>query len=252
MDQSSGKLLPHEGLWHAGKMRAVESNPANLSTRLNGLFPAGALAAEMREAGDSSLLFAAEAQCLGRAVPKRVQEFAAGRLCARRLLAEFGIVDFPLKVAGDRQPIWPETLIGSITHTRGFCAAVVAQKTHMSAIGIDCEVAGSVRQEIWPKLFTPAETLWLRSLPNPQQAPAATLIFSAKEAFYKCQYPLVGERLGFHDARVAVPDWGATRGEFALHARSDAAIARHAILPLQGRYIFHEDFVSTGMALPSG
>ena len=55
-------------------------------------------------------------------------------------------------------------------------------------------------------------------------------------------------RLG---ARVAVLDWGATRGEFALHARSDAAIARHAILPLQGRYLFHEDFVSTGMALPA-
>jgi 4'-phosphopantetheinyl transferase EntD len=205
----------------------------------------------MHEAGDASLLFPAEAQYLGKAVPKRVQEFAAGRLCARRLLAEFGIVDFPLKVADDRQPIWPDTLIGSITHTRGFCAAVVAQKTHVPAIGIDCEVAGSVREEIWPKIFTPAETLWLRSLPTSQQSVAATLIFSAKEAFYKCQYPLVGERLGFHDARVAVLDWGATRGKFTVDTGSNAAIARHAILPLQGRYLFHEEFISTGIALPS-
>jgi 4'-phosphopantetheinyl transferase EntD len=242
----------HEGLWHSVKMCAVGSNLAKLSTRLNGLFPAGALTAEMREGGDASLLFPEEAQFLGKAVPKRVQEFAAGRLCARRLLAEFGIVDFPLKVADDRQPIWPSTLIGSITHTRGFCAAVVGQKILFTAIGIDCEVAGSVKEEIWPKILTPAETLWLRSLARSQQAAAATLIFSAKEAFYKCQYPLVCERLGFGDASVAVLDWGATSGEFTIHTGSNVAIARHAILPLQGRYLFHEEFISTGMALPAG
>ncbi len=229
-------------------MRAVESNPAKLSTRLDGLFPAGARAAELCEPADASLLLPAEAQFLGRAVPSRVHEFAAGRLCARRLLAEFGIIEFPLMVADDRQPIWPTTLVGSITHTLGFCAAVVAPRVRMAGIGIDCEVTESVKEEFWPKLFTAAETLRLRSLPNSQQAAAATLIFSAKEAFYKCQYPLVGERLGFGDATVEVLDWGATLGEFIIHTNS--AIVRHAILPLRGRYLFHEEFISTGMALP--
>jgi 4'-phosphopantetheinyl transferase EntD len=240
----------HKGLWHSVKMRAVESNLAKLSTRLDGLFPAGARAAEMCEAADASLLLPAEARFLGRAVPSRVQEFAAGRVCARRLLAEFGIMEFPLMMADDRQPIWPSTLVGSITHTRGFCAAVVAPRTHMAGIGIDCEVTDSVKEEFWPKLFTAAETTWLRSLPISQQAAAATLIFSAKEAFYKCQYPLVGERLGFGDATVEVLDWKATLGEFIIYPGGNSAIVRHAKLPLRGRYLFHEEFISTGVALP--
>jgi 4'-phosphopantetheinyl transferase EntD len=249
MRRSSGKLRMDQGLWHSVEMRAVESNLAKLSARLDGLFPAGARAAELREPADAGLLLPAEAQFLGRAVPSRVQEFAAGRLCARRLLAEFGIMEFPLIVSDDRQPIWPATLVGSITHTRGFCAAVVAPRDHIAGIGIDCEVAGGVKEEFWPHLFTATETPWLRSLPNSQQAIAATLIFSAKEAFYKCQYPLVGERLGFGDAAVEVLDWGAALGEFVIHTRSNLAIVRHAMLPLRGRYLFHEEFISTGMAV---
>src|SRR5208282_3247294 len=105
----------------------MSSNPAHLSVSLQSLFPAGVVGAELRAPGDASLLLPAEAEFLGRAVPKRVQEFAAGRLCARRALAEFGIVDFPVRTAHDRQPVWPEFLVGSITHTEGYCAAVVAE-----------------------------------------------------------------------------------------------------------------------------
>ena len=96
-------------------------NPATLSATFAGLLPAGVVAAELRTPGDPSLLEPEEALAVANAVPKRVQEFAAGRLCARRALAEFGVVDFPVRAARDRQPIWPEFLVGSITHTRG-CA----------------------------------------------------------------------------------------------------------------------------------
>ena len=184
-----------------------------------------------------------------KAVLKRVQEFAAGRLCARALLAEFGIHDFPIKVADDRQPVWPETLVGSITHTAGLCAAVVAPRSVLRAVGLDSEVAGSVKAELWPSICTADEIDWLRSLPQAQQAMAATLIFSAKEAFYKCQYPLAREWLGFHDARVEVLSWGAPRGTFMIHATRRIALAERAALPLQGRYSFHEQFLTAGIAL---
>ena len=55
-------------------------NPATLSARLGSLFPPGTVAAELRGPGDPALLLPAEAVHLGRAVSKRVQEFAAGRL----------------------------------------------------------------------------------------------------------------------------------------------------------------------------
>src|SRR5271169_2601616 len=114
--------------------RGPIENPARLSPSVGSLFRSGALAAELRAPGDPSLLLPAEAQALSKAVLKRVQEFAAGRLCARALLAEFGIHDFPIKVADDRQPVWPETLVGSITHTAGLCAAVVAPRSVLRAV----------------------------------------------------------------------------------------------------------------------
>jgi 4'-phosphopantetheinyl transferase EntD len=213
------------------------------------LFPPGALVAEMREPVNPSLLFPAEAQCIGKAVYERAQEFAAGRLCARALLAEFGVHDFPVTVAADRQPVWPGTLVGSITHTAGLCAAVVAERTRLRAVGLDSEVAGSVKVELWPSICTSFEIEWLRSLPESEQAIAATLIFSAKEAFYKCQYSLLRERLGFHDASVEVVSTGAARGDFRIHATKSIALAGHAVLPVQGKYLFHQQFVTAGIAL---
>jgi len=227
-------------------------NPARLSPSVSRLFPPGVLAAELREAGDPGLLLPAEAAHLGRAVPERVREFAAGRLCARRALAEFGIVDFPLEVAADRQPVWPDRMLGSITHTAGYCAAAVAARRHLKALGIDSEVVGDVMAEIWPKICVPLESAWIGTLSESERAAAATLIFSAKEAFYKCQYPLAGERLNFHDVRIDVPAWGAGEGEFRLHAIRRIAVLEHALRPLEGRYRFHEAFVTAGIGLAAG
>jgi 4'-phosphopantetheinyl transferase EntD len=225
-------------------------NPARLSASLGSLFPPGVVVAELREAGDPELLLPAEAVFLGRAVPKRVREFAAGRLCARRALADFGIVDFAIEVGDDRQPVWPDTMVGSITHTAGFCAAVVAERRCAAALGLDSEVVGDVTAEIWHSICVPLEAAWVRSLPAAERAAAVTLIFSAKEAFYKCQYPIVRERLGFHDARVEAVAWGAAAdGVFNLHATRDMAISTRTALPMQGRYLFHEGFVTAGIAL---
>lgn len=231
-------------------MSIITANPAKLSANLRSLFPPGALVAELRGPGDPKALLPDEADGLHRAVPKRAQEFAAGRLCARRLLSEFGIEDFPLKAAKDRQPLWPDSLVGSITHTAGFCAAVAARKNQTRALGIDSELAASVREELWRWICTPDETSWLRTLPPAEQSAAATLIFSAKEAFYKCQFPLVQERLVFHDASVDVGSW-AEQGTFEIRANRPIALARHATLPLQGRYLFHEEWITTGIALPA-
>jgi 4'-phosphopantetheinyl transferase EntD len=225
-------------------------NPATLSTHLGALFPPGAVAADLREPGDPELLLPAETVYVERAVPKRVQEFTAGRLCARRALAEFGIVDFPIKVADDRRPIWPDSMAGSITHTRGYGAAVVAERRSSAALGLDSEVVGDVNAQIWPSICVPVETAWINSLPASEQAPAVTLIFSAKEAFYKCQYALVGERLNFHDVRVEAVAWGASSGTFRIHAIRSIALRTRTALPMQGRYLYHQEFVTAGMALP--
>jgi 4'-phosphopantetheinyl transferase EntD len=179
-------------------------NPAALSAALAALFPPGVIAAELRGPGEAALLHPEEARSVAKAVPKRVGEFAAGRLCARRALTELGISNFALTMAPDRAPVWPDPIVGSITHTRGFCAAVIAERRRFAALGLDVEVAGDVKRELWPHICVPRELVWLDSLPPDDRAAAATLVFSAKEAFYKCQYPLTGERLSFADVWVSV------------------------------------------------
>jgi 4'-phosphopantetheinyl transferase EntD len=240
----------------SGKSRVLSEygtmNPATLSGELAGLFLPGVAAAVLRAPGDVELLLPAETLHIGRAVPRRAREFAAGRLCARRAMAEFGIVGFALEAAADRQPIWPDSMVGSITHTADFCAAVAAPRRIASALGLDSEVVGDVKADLLPSICVADEMAWLAALPPSERAAAAALVFSAKEAFYKLQYPAVGERLGFHDVSVTVPQWAGPRGVFQINATRSIAMSRRAPLPFSGRYLFHEQFVTAGMALAAG
>jgi 4'-phosphopantetheinyl transferase EntD len=229
------------------------SNPAALSAGFSNLFPSGVVAAELRAPGAAADLLPEEAESMSNAVPKRIQEFAAGRLCARRALEEFGVTDFPIRVARDRQPVWPEFLIGSITHTLGLCAAVVAERARLLALGVDSEVVGAVKVNLWPSICVEAERAWLDELQPRDQAAAVTLIFSAKEAVYKCQYPLVGERLNFHDLCVSPLEWGPPAGAFRVAPTRPLAMFNRSCMltppPVLGTYRFHDEFVSTGVCL---
>jgi 4'-phosphopantetheinyl transferase EntD len=228
----------------------IAPNPATLSTNLRGLLPDGVVVAELRGEGDPNLLMPVESSYLGRSVPKRAREFAAGRLCARRALAEFGILNFPLEVGADRRPLWPPSVIGSITHTDGFCAAAVAACGQMAAVGIDSEAATGVKPELWESICVEAEIAWLGTLAEQERVSAATLIFSAKEAFYKCQYPLTAQSLGFHDATVRISGWGRQRATFTITTSPNIAFAKWSASPMSGHYLFHDEFVTAALCLP--
>ena len=232
---------------------AAGPNPATLSTAFSELFPPGVAAAELRMPGDASLLYPEEAVSVVKAVPKRVGEFAAGRLCARRALAEFGITGVPLTMAPDRAPVWPESMVGSITHARGLCAAVVAERRCFASLGLDVEVTGDVKRDLWRHICVAAESAWLESLPVPAQASAATLIFSAKEAFYKCQYPITQERLNFSDLRVGLAEPGEVGrgGAVLVTPTRPLSIATSTSTTFRGHYRIHDPYVSVAMYLPA-
>lgn len=228
---------------------AHQKNPAGLSPLLAGLFLPGVVGAELRIAGDPSLLFPDEVRDLGRAVPKRNQEFAAGRLCARRALAEFGFTGYPLRMNSDRRPQWPAFVIGSITHVSGMCGAVIARQRQFRAIGLDMEIVGRVTPEIWPTICTQEEMAWLADLREPEQGRCAALIFSAKESFYKCQYSLTRQWLEFDDVALDFPSHDADAGCFALRPRRRIALLEHDPMPWIGRFEFRGSLVVTGMVL---
>jgi 4'-phosphopantetheinyl transferase EntD len=207
------------------------------------------LAAEMREYGDPALLLPEERQFVAKAVLKRVGEYTAGRLCARLILRELGLSDFAIRAGEEREPIWPESVVGSITHTSGFCAAVAADQSGVRGLGLDSEIAGSVKPELFPSICTPSEIDWIATLPVTQQRDAATMLFSAKEAFYKCQFPLVRERLRFHDATIEVLKWGEDRGVLKVHTSPGIAFKKFASQVLAANYLFHQNFITVGVAL---
>lgn len=175
-------------------------------TLVRTLFPPDVHVAEMnpREA-DVAQLMPEEAAMVARAVEKRRQEFAAGRILARRLFGTLGVAsDVPLLNGDDRAPIWPEGLIGTITHTRHWAAVAIARDAEVLSLGCDVEADEPLQPKLFRIVCTPAERAWLDTLPEAERGRWAKLIFSAKESVYKTQFPLTRTFLGFHAAEIAV------------------------------------------------
>jgi 4'-phosphopantetheinyl transferase EntD len=227
-------------------------NPAGLSAELAALFPAGVVAADLGEAAPRELLSAQELSSVSHCANLRIEQFAAGRLCARRALEALGITGFSLLPAPDRQPLWPVGVTGSITHTAGYAAAVVGRRGVLSSLGIDSEVVAEVHAELWPGIAAPGELARLRALPEAAGRAYAAVLFAAKEAFYKSQFPLTGEWLLFDDVVVEIAaDRNGESGRFRVLPQRPLAIGREVRAELAGRYRLHGPFVTAGLALPS-
>src|SRR5580692_6347409 len=127
----------------------------NPAPHIAALFTADAVAYETQETILVNALLPEERQYVARAMSKRVQEFAAGRVCARAALAQLGYAAVALPMGEDRAPQWPAGATGSITHTNGFCAAVVAATAQIRALGLDAEPGTSVRPHLWGRICGP-------------------------------------------------------------------------------------------------
>ncbi|MFK8115405.1 MAG: 4'-phosphopantetheinyl transferase [Rubripirellula sp.] len=136
---------------------------------------------------------------------KRDREFRLGRLCASRALQSFDVSTF-VAVAEDRSPVWPEGMVGSISHSNRSVWAAVSRKTEILSIGIDTETTQKVGSfDIRESIANDAEWNVLASL-NFDQATTLALVFSAKESFYKCWYPVTKQFFDFSQATVVEAD----------------------------------------------
>lgn len=230
----------------AAAPRAVRSGET-----LANLLPAGIACAEAAIVADDSDLFAEERTTVQASVPRRRWDYAAGRRCARFALAELGVPPQALLSDDQRRPIWPEGIVGSITHGDGYCAAAVAQRRLCEGLGIDVERIDSVENETWPLIATDVERVWLGSRPPADRPGFAALLFSAKEAFYKCQHPLTGEWLEFHDVEIQweSADHLQTSGAFTVLPTRPIELTRRFRSPLRGRYRVEQTRVMTAIAL---
>jgi 4'-phosphopantetheinyl transferase EntD len=208
------------------------------------LFPPDVVTMATDADGDPSSLSAAEAHHMARALPKRVREFAAGRLCARRAMERFDLFDMELLAGPDRAPLWPPGIVGSISHTTGYCAAAVGDRRRFRSIGLDIETADRVTPDLYGQFLTEAERAQLAPLPPDQADGRATLIFSAKEAFYKSQYPVTLEWLDFADIEVGISDGDALTIAPCRPLQVESLFPS----PWRGKFIRFGRFVATGFA----
>jgi enterobactin synthetase component D / holo-[acyl-carrier protein] synthase len=141
-------------------------------------------------------------QCVPTAVPPRRREFALGRWCARRALCRLGIHDYPVQRGSANEPVWPPGIAGSISHCEGYCGAAVVRRKTVQGIGIDVELSEPLAQRLRRMVCRQSELEWIERSTPPPHSDWAKLMFSAKESVYKCVYPLLGTRLGFHDIEI--------------------------------------------------
>jgi 4'-phosphopantetheinyl transferase EntD len=199
--------------------------------------------------GDETALTGAEAAVVANAVDGRRTQFAAGRQCAHRAidaLASGGDGSGKAILPDDkRAPVWPEGVVGSISHTEGYALAVAApvadagpgeDKTSWSTVGIDAERLGRVTHELHERLFLPSERAYLASLDEAGRDEAATLMFGAKESFYKAQYPVTAAWVGFHDVELRPDPVEPLR--FALYPATGLAALERFAWPLTARGLF--------------
>jgi len=192
-------------------------------------------------------LFDEEASLVARAIEKRKWEFQAGRHCARRACAELGIPEIAILSGPDRAPLWPAGAVGSITHTgageRAYAAAVVARSSDVRGLGVDAELAQPLPAELEARVLTARERAFVDSLDASERGLTAMLHFSAKEAFYKCQYPLTQRFLGFQDVEVEFE-----LGRNCFHARLCQPHGNDAFAS-SGQFAMDDDLIVTGLEL---
>lgn len=194
-------------------------------------------------------LLPAERACLNdRAVESRRRDFTAGRVCARRAMAALGVAPGPVPAAADRSPVWPAGVVGTITHTRDYCAAAVARAAEIRSVGMDAERHKELNPGVRRLICLPEEEERCARLPSGVSWPA--VVFSAKETVYKVWHPVVGSWLDFHDARVELdPDAGTFTARIAP-ARLDAATVGHPPTVITGRFAVDAGLVRTAAVLP--
>jgi 4'-phosphopantetheinyl transferase EntD len=205
------------------------------------------------EAGDDHrpvALFPAEEAMVARAVEKRRREFATGRDCARRALERLGVEAVPVPAGNRGEPVWPEGVVGSITHCRGYRGCAVAATTDLAAIGIDAEPHEPLPEGLAARVAGAEERGGLAELARAEPEIAwERLLFSAKEALYKAWYPLTERWLGFEDAVLTIDRRERTFATRLLvpEPRLDGEEPRD----FEGRWLVEDGLVLTAVAVSS-
>ena len=190
-----------------------------------------------------------EEPLIAKSVAKRRNEFITVRHCARIALGQLGVPPVPILKGDKGEPLWPDGVVGSLTHCTGYRGAVVGRTGAVRSVGIDAE----------PHDVLPDGVLGAISLPEERAEMPGSLppglhwdriLFCAKEATYKAWFPLTKRWLGFEDAHITFETFeahgpGSAAGGFVSRILIDPeALSGPPLTALRGRWS-----VDCGLAL---
>ncbi|MEU1808870.1 4'-phosphopantetheinyl transferase superfamily protein [Micromonospora sp. WMMD1076] len=216
---------------------------------IGALLPAGALAVEAFTDVPDETPYPGEEDLVARAVAARRQEFVTARRCAREALARLGYAPAPIRPGPRREPVWPDGVVGSITHCTGYRAAAVAPAGALAGLGIDAEPHEPLPDGVAGVVLTAGEPERLAALCDADPATHwDRLVFSAKESVYKAWYPLTGRWLGFEEAELTFDRSGRFTARILVDGtRTDGGPPLDV---LDGRWLVTRGLLLTAVAVP--
>jgi len=216
---------------------------------LERILPAGVAVATRRDDDLDVSPFEREAEIVAGAVEKRRREFSTARACARDALAQLGLPRGEILSGARGEPLWPEGVVGSITHCDGYRGCAVGRHSDFAAIGIDAEVDAALPSGLLGDIALPEERRALAALTREDPAPSwDRLLFSIKESVYKAWFPLAGSWLGFEDASVSIDR---ARRTFSAHLLVPGpTLQGHQLDGFSGRWLAAEGLVLSAIAVP--
>jgi 4'-phosphopantetheinyl transferase EntD len=209
------------------------------------LVPTSVVAVDTFVDSPGATLFPDEEAVVTRAVDQRRQEFTSARLCARTALARLGVPAVPILPGERGAPVWPDGIVGSMTHCPGYRAAAVARAADMRTIGVDAELNEPLPAGVLDLISLPEEREDLSRM-HLQRSDVCCdrLLFSAKESVYKAWFPLTLRWLDFSDARVT---FDLLDGTFSARLLPPCApLAR-----VRGRWLVDAGLIMTTVAVPA-
>lgn len=152
-------------------------------------------------AGDEKALLADEAPAFASSVVAVQRASGAARIVARELLARFGLPARSLPKGKGGAPVWPDGVVGSLSHDSRVAVAAVALRRAFVALGIDVEPAEPLSLDLLDLVATARERSAIGDDPY-----RGRLLFVAKEAVYKAVYPIDQQFLDHQDVEISIPE----------------------------------------------
>lgn len=194
------------------------------------------VAAGLVEDLQNHLLFSDELPSIQAVAARRRRTFIAGRACAHAALSELGLEPRSIPSGRSGLPVWPPNVLGSISHTDRFAAAIVSNNASLLALGLDVEGDEPFEDGIAVGLVSRPEELRPGLDPSHHSnLERGKLLFVIKEAIYKAYYPRYGSFLEFHDVRVSINE---ERGTFDAEVLGGPRFQTLVESPLRGRFAF--------------